>query len=116
MKLTCCGRSPAGPGNRRVLGRLESERGLLLGILLAADTNWTRWLVRTGVWCGRGARPGEEKAEGAGETGSNMLRPCWERPGVSHSLCDWQGPLYGLGEGQGVTAGLWGGSGKKAGR
>lgn len=65
--LTCSGRRPAGPGKRRVLGWSQSERGLLRGSLLEAETSWTRRLVRTGVCRGWWGLTMVEALEGEGE-------------------------------------------------
>lgn len=46
----CCGRSPAGPGKRRLFA-FGAGRGAAGGALLAAATNCTTWLVSTGL-CG----------------------------------------------------------------
>lgn len=87
MRPTCCGRSPAGPGKRRVLGWRGSERGLFLGSLLEAETSWTRRLVSTGVWRGWEFTEGEGEEGGAGETVSKRLRGWEEGLGVVHVFC-----------------------------
>lgn len=66
-RLACSGRSPAGPGKRRVLGWSQPDRGLLRGSLLEADTSWTRRLVSTGVWRRWWGLTVVEDREGAGE-------------------------------------------------
>lgn len=106
---TCCGRRPAGPGKRRVLARWDSEQSLFLGF--EAETNWTRWLVRNGVWRDNGV----VDRDGAGETDSKRLQLWLEDPGVDHCLCSCSDPLFKPEPGEGEAAerpgkmpGLWG--------